>query len=160
MLAAAMCAQPCMRAAARGRPPGISRIWRSPPRSCYVHRMNTEQIVRDFCATAGRRDVQGMLAFFTDDAVYHNIPMEPATGRAAIESLLAQFVGSATELEFELLAIAVQGNKVLTERMDRMVMNGSRIEIPVMGTFEISSDGKISAWRDYFDMQQFMSQMG
>ena len=27
-----------------------------------------------------------------------------------------------------------------------------------MGTFEVA-DGKITAWRDYFDMNQFMSQM-
>jgi limonene-1,2-epoxide hydrolase len=29
----------------------------------------------------------------------------------------------------------------------------------VMGTFEVS-DGKINTWRDYFDMNQFTSQMG
>jgi limonene-1,2-epoxide hydrolase len=28
-----------------------------------------------------------------------------------------------------------------------------------MGTFEVSG-GKISAWRDYFDMNQFTSRMG
>jgi len=28
-----------------------------------------------------------------------------------------------------------------------------------MGTFEVS-DGKINAWRDYFDMNQFISRMG
>jgi limonene-1,2-epoxide hydrolase len=28
-----------------------------------------------------------------------------------------------------------------------------------MGTFEVGADGKITAWRDYFDMQQFMKQM-
>jgi limonene-1,2-epoxide hydrolase len=27
-----------------------------------------------------------------------------------------------------------------------------------MGTFEVD-DGKITAWRDYFDMNQFMSQL-
>jgi limonene-1,2-epoxide hydrolase len=27
-----------------------------------------------------------------------------------------------------------------------------------MGTFEVR-DGKIAAWRDYFDMKQFMDQM-
>jgi limonene-1,2-epoxide hydrolase len=32
-------------------------------------------------------------------------------------------------------------------------------ELPVMGTFEIS-DGKINAWRDYFDINQFTSRMG
>ena len=29
-----------------------------------------------------------------------------------------------------------------------------------MGTFEVNADGKITAWRDYFDLNQFMSQMG
>ncbi len=29
-----------------------------------------------------------------------------------------------------------------------------------MGAFEVTSAGKIRAWRDYFDMQQFMTQMG
>ena len=32
------------------------------------------------------------------------------------------------------------------------------IALPVMGTFEVR-DGKISAWRDYFDMAQFTNQM-
>ena len=32
------------------------------------------------------------------------------------------------------------------------------IELPVMGTFE-GVDGKIAAWRDYFDLNQFMSQL-
>jgi limonene-1,2-epoxide hydrolase len=29
-----------------------------------------------------------------------------------------------------------------------------------MGTFEVNAEGRISAWRDYFDMNQFLSQMG
>ena len=49
---------------------------------------------------------------------------------------------------------------MLTERIHRFTMNGKRVEIPVMGTFEVTPDGKISAWRDYFDMQQFTSQLG
>jgi limonene-1,2-epoxide hydrolase len=32
-------------------------------------------------------------------------------------------------------------------------------ELPVLGTLEIS-DGKINAWRDYFDMSQFINRMG
>jgi limonene-1,2-epoxide hydrolase len=35
---------------------------------------------------------------------------------------------------------------------------GKEISLPVMGTFEVV-DGKIAAWRDYFDMNQFMSQI-
>ena len=72
---------------------------------------------------------------------------------------VAQFLTPATSCEFEMRAIAASGNVVLTERVDRFVLGGKTIAIPVMGTFEITADGRISAWRDYFDMQQFTSQM-
>ena len=122
--------------------------------------MNPEQIVRRFCEAAARRDVKELGAYFTDDAVYHNIPVAPVTGRDAIEATLAQFLTPATSCEFEMLAVATSGNVVLTERIDRFTIGGKSIALPVMGTFEVAPDGKIKAWRDYFDMQQFMSQMG
>jgi limonene-1,2-epoxide hydrolase len=118
----------------------------------------SEELVRSFCGAWSRRDIDELLAFFTDDAVYHNIPVEPVKGRAAIRATLAQFIDISTDAEFEIVALAVSGNKVLTERIDRFTINGKRIELPVMGTFEVTGD-KISAWRDYFDMQQFVKQM-
>ena len=42
---------------------------------------------------------------------------------------------------------------VLTERVDTFTIGGAVAPLPVMGTFEIR-DGKICAWRDYFDMAQ------
>jgi limonene-1,2-epoxide hydrolase len=122
--------------------------------------MNPENVVRTFCKAVERCDPKELAGFFTDDAVYHNIPIAPVTGRAAIEATLAQFISPGATCEFEIKALAANGAVVLTERVDRFVMGGKRIEIPVMGTFEVAPDGKISAWRDYFDMQQFMSQMG
>jgi limonene-1,2-epoxide hydrolase len=40
------------------------------------------------------------------------------------------------------------------------VVGDKTIALPVMGAFEVDDDGKITAWRDYFDMQQWTSQMG
>ncbi len=122
--------------------------------------MDAEKIVRDFCDAIPRRDAVELCGFFSDDAVYHNIPIAPVTGRAEIEKVLQQFIGPASDAEFEILALASSGNTVLTERVDRFTIGDKRIELPVMGTFEVGSDGKIRAWRDYFDMNQFTSQMG
>jgi limonene-1,2-epoxide hydrolase len=47
----------------------------------------------------------------------------------------------------------------MTERVDVFTLPGRTFELPVMGAFEVSG-GKISAWRDYFDMNQFTSRMG
>ncbi|MGA1053612.1 MAG: limonene-1,2-epoxide hydrolase family protein, partial [Ilumatobacteraceae bacterium] len=33
------------------------------------------------------------------------------------------------------------------------------IVLPVMGTFEVV-DGRIAVWRDYFDLNQYLQQLG
>jgi limonene-1,2-epoxide hydrolase len=122
--------------------------------------MSATSVVRDFCRAISRQDVQEILGFFTEDAVYHNIPLDPVQGKAAIEATLRQFLdpkGGAAE--FELRALAATGNTVLTERIDRFQLGGKKVELPVMGAFEVTREGKISAWRDYFDMAQFTKQM-
>jgi limonene-1,2-epoxide hydrolase len=59
---------------------------------------------------------------------------------------------------FDTLRIVADGSIVMTERVDHFVIGDRDIALPVMGTFEVN-DGKITAWRDYFDMNQFTSQM-
>ena len=57
--------------------------------------MTPESVVRDFCRAVERRDVPALMAFFTEDAVYHNIPLAPLVGHAAIASTLEQFIAPA-----------------------------------------------------------------
>jgi limonene-1,2-epoxide hydrolase len=123
--------------------------------------MTTEQpieLVRQFCAAWGEGDVDALVAYFTDDAVYHNIPISPVTGKDAIKTTIDGFAAGVDKIEFRVNTIAADGDVVLTERVDVFTTPDKSIELPVMGTFEIR-DGKIAAWRDYFDLNQFMSQL-
>jgi limonene-1,2-epoxide hydrolase len=117
------------------------------------------EVVEQFCAAWGDGDLDAILAFFTPDAVYHNIPMAPMTGVDQIRATIAGFTGGVDKIEFRVNNIAANGNVVLTERVDSFITAAKTIEIPVMGAFEVTDDGKIAAWRDYFDLNQFMSQM-
>jgi limonene-1,2-epoxide hydrolase len=119
-----------------------------------------EAVVRRFCAAFSRCDVDELLGYFAEDAVYHNIPIAPVQGRAAIEATLRQFVDPQGEAEFEIRSLAARGDTVLTERVDRFKLRGKQVALPVMGAFEVGRDGKIRAWRDYFDLQQFTKQLG
>ena len=94
--------------------------------------------------------------FLTDDVIYHNIPIEPAVGLEAALTFLDGFFAMFSETKVEILHLAVRDAVVLTERIDTLTMNGNAVPLPVMGTFELR-DGKISAWRDYFDMAQAMN---
>ena len=116
------------------------------------------ELVRKFCDAWGEGDLDAIVAYFTDDAVYHNIPIDPVSGRDAIKATIAGFTAGVEKIEFRVHHIVAEGNVVLTERTDVFVTADKQIELPVMGTFEMSG-GKIAAWRDYFDMNQFMSQL-
>jgi limonene-1,2-epoxide hydrolase len=123
--------------------------------------MTNEQpldLVRRFCAAWADGDVDALVAYFTDDAVYHNIPISPVTGKDAIKTTIEGFAAGVDKIEFRVNAVAADGNVVLTERVDVFTTADKVIELPVMGTFEVR-DGKIAAWRDYFDLNQFMSQL-
>ena len=128
------------------------------------------EIVRRFCAAwSDNVGTAELVAFFTDAAVYHNIPMAPVIGREAIGKNIASFIrpGKAAapgivpveSIDFRIINIAANGPVVMTERVDVFKLPGKSFELPVMGTFEVK-DGKISAWRDYFDMNQFTSRVG
>jgi limonene-1,2-epoxide hydrolase len=120
---------------------------------------DAEKIVTDFCNAWPRKNIDELLAFFTDDAVYHNIPVEPAKGKEAIKAVINMFLPMAKSLHFKVLKTASAGNVVFNERVDIFDLgNGKTISLPVAGVFEITGS-KISAWRDYFDMATYTKQM-
>ncbi len=114
---------------------------------------DAERVVRELAATFEKHDAESLRPFFTDDVVYHNIPMDPAVGIDATIDFINGFFGMFEKVTFDTLHLAVRDNVVLTERVDTFQLGSKMASLPVMGTFEIR-DGKISAWRDYFDMAQ------
>ena len=122
------------------------------------------EVVRRFCAAwTDNLGAAELAAFFTDAAVYHNIPLAPITGREAIANNIASFIRPGApgieSIQFRVINIAANGPVVMTERVDVFKLPDKSFELQVMGIFEVS-DGKISAWRDYFDMNQFTRRMG
>ena len=118
-----------------------------------------QTVVRDFLAAFNANDLERIMACFAEDAVYHNIPVQPVRGTQAIRAVLQGFMGMAKQVDWVVhrLAEAADG-VVLSERTDRFLVRGKWIELPVMGAFAVR-DGRIAEWRDYFDMKQFQDQL-
>ncbi len=96
-------------------------------------------------------------ALLSDDVVYHNIPMQPVVGREAVRAFLAQIPCDA--IDWIVHVSAEHDHTVLNERTDRFrLADGRWVELRVMGVFEVL-DGRITAWRDYFDLGQWMAQL-
>ena len=109
-----------------------------------------QELVRALCAAINRKDLDGVRAVLAENVVYHNVGMEPAVGlEASLEAVAAQFA-MFDQIEFRMLNLAATDNTVLTERVDVVTANGIVAPVPVMGAF-VTENGRITAWRDYFD---------
>ncbi len=104
-------------------------------------------------------DAVSLGRFFHDDAVYHNMPLEAAVGREAIVASFASFMAMGGEVGVEIVHLVADGPIVMTERIDHFNRaDGTTISLPVVGVCEVH-DGRISAWRDYFDLSEFSAAM-
>jgi limonene-1,2-epoxide hydrolase len=56
--------------------------------------------------------------------------------------------------EVKIHRIAADGPAVLTERTDALIFGPLRLQFWVCGVFEVHN-GRITLWRDYFDMFDF-----
>jgi limonene-1,2-epoxide hydrolase len=111
-----------------------------------------DELVTEFCKLWASPDPDELAGYFTEDAVYHNIPMDPVQGRAAIRDFIAGFVAAFDCIDFNVHSQICDGTLVMNERTDVLRRkDGGEIPLPVMGVFEVHN-GRIAAWRDYFDM--------
>jgi limonene-1,2-epoxide hydrolase len=97
--------------------------------------------------------------FFTEDAVYRNGPFEPVVGRAAIVASLEGIMTAGGRVSVEIRHVVGSGDLVMTERVDFLEVDGRSLALPVAGVFELR-DQRIAAWRDYFDLAEFRSDLG
>lgn len=108
-------------------------------------------VVQSLADAWAAKDIERIMGHFTDDPVYHNMPMEPAEGTDAVRVAIEGFLAMAETIQFETLLEVSEGDLVMNERVDTFVIGGNPTAIKVMGVFELR-DGKIARWRDYFDM--------
>jgi limonene-1,2-epoxide hydrolase len=96
------------------------------------------------------QDFETVDSAFADDIVWQNVGFPTMRGRQRIVNLLRRGQGR-VGFEVKIHRIAADGNTVLTERTDALVIGPLRLQFWVCGVFEVHG-GRITLWRDYFDM--------
>jgi limonene-1,2-epoxide hydrolase len=121
---------------------------------------NAEKIIliRRFMEACVRADPEEFASYFCEDAVWWNSPWRAVEGREAIRETLRRGAKQMTALPWEIRHIVADGDVVMTERVDHFLVGEKRVSVECMGIFELR-EGKIAAWRDYWDLKQFEAQM-
>ncbi|MBV9091650.1 MAG: nuclear transport factor 2 family protein [Mycobacteriaceae bacterium] len=110
------------------------------------------QIVEGFLYALRDENYDAMLAALDDDVVYQNVGLPTIRGGHRTVSVLRRGLKPARAgFDVKIHRIASEGTAVLTERTDVILYGPLRIQFWVCGVFEVR-DGRITLWRDYFDL--------
>lgn len=121
--------------------------------------MTPEQIVDEFIARIVTKNIDGACELVSDDLEYDNVPMGKNIGPDGLKAFLAPMVEGVEEVQFVIHRQTASGNVVMNERTDRFKVGEQWIDLPVAGVFEVNDDGRITLWRDFFDLATMMDQM-
>jgi limonene-1,2-epoxide hydrolase len=123
-----------------------------------MDRVESIALIRRFVEACVRAEPEEFANYFTEDATWWNSPWQPVKGREAIRETLRRGAERMVAVPWEIRHIVADGEIVMTERVDNFIIGERRVSVPCMGIFELRG-GRIAAWRDYWDLQQFESQL-
>lgn len=120
-----------------------------------------EAVVETFLPAALRdRNFDVVSSLLADDVVYENVGYPTLRGAQRIVKV---FRDSSSRMpivhwDVEIHRIASSGPSVMTERTDSIIIGRFRADFWVCGVFDVH-DGKITLWRDYFDVMDLVKGM-
>lgn len=117
-----------------------------------------ETIIREFIAAWSRLDAVELVAYFTHDGVYHNMPTEPVSGKDNLLKFIGGFIANWSSTDWDIINLLADGDIVMVERLDKTRVGDKAVDLPCFGIFEMAG-GKIKVWRDYFDMGTFVKSL-
>ena len=110
----------------------------------------SDALVRAFLAAWERRDSEFILSCFSDDAVYHAVPLRPLAGKDTLTSWVEGF-SEVPPGRLEVHHQVAAGDVVMNERADTITIRGVPVVLRICAVFELHG-GSITAWREYFDL--------
>lgn len=101
-----------------------------------------------------RKDKQAFLDFFAPDVEYHyHVGSRPLLGVAWVEKFITRYWAQNKDSRWVIDRHAETATALFTEGRETYVNEqGASVSHPYMGIIEFSPEGKITGWRDYFQM--------
>ena len=118
-----------------------------------------EATIRSFFDTWVQRDPARLAAFFAEDGSWSEANRPAAVGHEELGAVFEMQTSYGSDFSFEFRHLVVVEDTAFTERVDRFSLNDTPMTVAVAGVFEFAADGRIAAWRDYYDWADLERQL-
>jgi limonene-1,2-epoxide hydrolase len=120
----------------------------------------SESVARAFLAAWKHPEIDELVAYFHEDAVLVDGSRGVHHGRAAIRTAFEGQLSVLPSVAVEIRKAVSDGQTVLIERTDRFEIAGKAIVLEGVVAFDVDDDGRITRFRDYYDLNAIERQLG
>ncbi|HTQ18247.1 nuclear transport factor 2 family protein [Mycobacterium sp.] len=119
-----------------------------------------ESVVRNFLAAWAHPNLDELVSFFSDDAVFIDGPRGVHHGVDAIRSELDEEIAMGFGgAKIDINSLVAQGGTVMLEGVENYRIGGQPFTLEVMGAFDVNADGLIRRWRYSYDLKSITDQL-
>jgi limonene-1,2-epoxide hydrolase len=119
-----------------------------------------ESIVRDFLAAFTDRNVDKLVGFFSDDAVFFDGPRGVHRGKETIRSEFeAELAMGFESIKIDVNSLVANDEIVMIEGVENYIIGGKPFSLETIGAFNINTDGLITRWRYSYDLKPLTEQL-
>ncbi len=108
-------------------------------------------VVEKFLFALRDKDLDTAGSLLDDDVVYQNVGFPIIRGRARTMKIFKGMERDSFGFDVKFHRSVAEDGSVLNERTDALSVGRVRMQFWVCGVFEVR-DGRITLWRDYFDL--------
>lgn len=128
--------------------------------------MSGSDIVQAFASAFNRQDLPGLLACFTQEAVYHDTFYGRHAGQADVKSLFERMFRDGRDYTWSMHVVVADARRAAAEWTFSYTVSdavprsaGRKVRFSGMSLFELQ-DGKIASYREHFDSGLALLQLG
>ncbi|MBB4854316.1 limonene-1,2-epoxide hydrolase [Mycobacteroides chelonae] len=110
------------------------------------------EIVEEFWDAMRRSDLAALNLLLDDDVRWENVGLPTVRGQATVMRALSSLNLPGAGFDVTIHRITANGNTVMTERTDVVIVGPLHIAFWVCGVTELSDSGTLTLWRDYADV--------
>jgi limonene-1,2-epoxide hydrolase len=114
-----------------------------------------ERVIRAFEA----RDIDSVSALLADDIRLEDVPLGAHVGKHAAVEKITDFFGKASAYRWERHRVVTQDDTAIVERTSHIALGGKEIKLPMLVILEFDANGKLSLFKDYFDLKTLEQQL-
>jgi limonene-1,2-epoxide hydrolase len=114
-----------------------------------------DRVIRAFEA----RDIHSVANLLADDVRLEDVPVGVHVGKPAVVEKITEFFGKASSYRWERHRVVTDANTAIVERTSHISLGGKEIKLPMLVIFEFDQNGKLSLFKDYFDLKTLEQQL-